>query len=45
MLAKMVCKYGYKVIANPTILVETAPVLIPVIAFAAVHDAIEYFKK
>lgn len=45
MLTKLVCKFGYKVAANPAILVEAAPILVPVVAVAAVHDAIKYFKK
>jgi len=45
MLTKLVCKFGYKVIANPAILVEAAPILVPVVAAVAIHDAIEYFRK
>ena len=45
MLTKLVCKFGYKVIANPAILVEMAPVLVPVVAVAAIHDAVENFRK
>jgi len=45
MLAKLVCKFGYKVIANPAILVEAAPVLVPAVVFAAAHDVIKHLRK
>lgn len=45
MLTRLVCKFGYKVIANPAIWVEAAPFLVPVVVVAAAHDAIEYFRK
>lgn len=45
MLTKLVCKYGNKIIANPDILLKTAPILIPVLVYAAVHDTVEYLKK
>ena len=45
MLAKLVQKFGYKVISDPAILIEAAPILVPVILFAAAHDAIEYLRK
>lgn len=45
MLAKLVSKFGYKIAANPEILVEMAPILIPVVAVAAIHDAVDYFRK
>lgn len=45
MLTKLVCKLGCKVAANPAILVEAAPILVPVVAVAAVYDAVEYFRK
>lgn len=40
MLAKLAMKVGYRIAANPAILVEAAPILIPVAVFAAAHDAI-----
>ena len=45
MLAKLAMKVGYRIAANPAILVEAAPILIPVAVFAAAHDAIGYFRK
>lgn len=45
MLTKLVHKFGYRVAANPAILVEMAPILIPVVAVAAIHDAVDYFRK
>jgi len=45
MLAKLAMNIGYRIAANPTILVEGAPILVPVVIIAAAHDAIEYLRK
>lgn len=45
MLAKFAMKVGYRIAANPALLVEAAPILVPVAVFVAAHDAIEYFRE
>lgn len=45
MLAKLAMKIGYRIAANPAMLVEAAPILVPVVIIAAAHDAIEHFRK
>lgn len=45
MLAKLAMKVGYRIAANPTILVEAAPILVPVVVIAAAHDVVEHLKK
>lgn len=45
MLATLAMKVGYRIAANPAILVEAAPILVPVVLFAAAHDAVEYLRK
>ena len=45
MLVRFVSKFGYKIIANPELWAPAAPILIPVVAAVAIHDAVEYFRK
>ena len=45
MFAKLVMKVGYRIAANPALLVEAAPILIPVAAVAIIHDMAEKIKK
>lgn len=45
MFAKLVMKVGYRIAANPAILVEAAPILVPIAVIAAAHDAMEYIRK
>ena len=45
MFAKLAMKIGYRVAANPAILVEAAPILVPVAAIAIIHDVVEKIRK
>lgn len=45
MFAKLVMKLGCRVAANPAILVEAAPILIPVAAVALIHDAVKKIRE
>lgn len=45
MLATLIIKLGPRIAGNPAILVEAAPILVPVVAIAAIHDIVEKIRK
>lgn len=45
MFQKFLMKMSCQVAKHPEILVEAAPILVPMAAVVAVYDVVEYFRK